>query len=365
MINILYIINSLAYGGTERQLIQLVTNLDKSQFQPYVAALYPPTTSLQRSETVSIQLSFRSFTDKKIAQTVLRLHGFIREHGIDIVQTFFQDPHLLGAIMKCFLPIKLIGSFRDMGFWRTLSGTAKIRLTDFLYDGYIGNSEAVKLYSSRSFGIRPKKIKCIYNGFSFDDSAWDTPTALSGLLKPKVVGIVANLNRKVKRVEDFVAMASLVYSKMQDVRFVVLGNGHMKESLIEHARELGLAKAMSFLGSVQDPLRYIAGFAVGVLTSESEGFSNAVIEYMACGVPVVATDVGGNPELIVSGENGYLVPVGAPSLMAEKVLFLLENPSYAREIGLANREKVTRNYTVDRMVIQHQEYYRYILSGRA
>lgn len=362
MINILYIINSLAHGGTEKQLVQLVTNLDKSQFHPFVATLYPSTALLQTSDIISIQLSFKSFADIEFPKTLLRLHRFVREQSIAIIQTFFQDPHLLGAILKSFLPIKLIGSFRDMGFWRTLSGTTKIRLTDFLYDGYISNSEAVKGYSSRSFGIRPNKITCIYNGFTIGNSFWETPRTSSDHSEYKVVGIVANLNRKVKRVEDFVKMAFLIKSRMPGVRFAVLGDGHLKESLIKLSNQCGLGGSISFLGSVPDPIKYVADFAVGVLTSESEGFSNAIIEYMACGIPVVATDVGGNPEIITAGENGYLVPTGNPSLMAEKVLFLLENPSLARTIGLTNREKVVRNYTVDRMVTQHQEYYRSISS---
>ena len=109
----------------------------------------------------------------------------------------------------------------------------------------------------------------------------------------------------------------------------------------------------------------IARFGVGVITSESEGFSNAIIEYLACGIPVVATDAGGNPEIVTQGENGYLVPVGNPSLMAEKVLLLLNDRSLAARIGRLNRVKALRDYSMDRMVEEHRAYYTEIMEGRS
>ena len=363
-INILYIINELAHGGTEKQLVQLIRRLDRSQFQPHIAILYSTSAFLKELDIPSIQVDFNSFKDRELFRKILRLRRFARKHDIQIVQTFFQDPHLIGAILKCCLPLRLVGSFRDLGFWQTFMGRAKIRLCDFLYDGYIANSEAVRRYSSAAFGIKLGKIECIYNGFPYDECAALTRHA-SREADSKVVGIVANLNRKVKRVEDFVAMASVVKNKIPDSKFVIIGDGHLKEELVSMSGRLGLRESISFLGTVPNPVEYIPNFRVGVITSESEGFSNAIIEYMACGVPVVATNVGGNSEMIISGENGYLVPVGRPALMAEKVIFLLENPSHAQSIGLANREKVLRNYTVKQMIADYQTYYELILHGRA
>jgi glycosyltransferase involved in cell wall biosynthesis len=310
----------------------------------------------------SIQLDFKGFKDNTLFSDLARLKAFVREHRINLVQTFFQDPHLLGAILKCLAPVKLIGSFRDMGFWRTFSGTVKIRLSDFLYDGYIANSEAVKNYSSKSFRISPDKITRIYNGFHFSERPVPARSSFNQT-DPMVVGIVAGLNRKVKRVHDFITMASIVRATLPDTRFVVIGDGNLKEKLMGYSDSLGLKKSISFMGAVTNPIDHIMKFDVGVLTSESEGFSNAIIEYMACGVPVVATDAGGNSEIVISGENGYLVAAGNPAIMAEKVLFLLTNPSHAREISRANREKVARYYTVAGMVEQHQAYYQGILAG--
>jgi glycosyltransferase involved in cell wall biosynthesis len=360
-INILYIINSLARGGTEKQLLELVENMDGSEFKPHIATLYPSTAFVEDLDVPSIQLDFKGFGQKTLYSQMVRLKNFTKQYDIHLVQTFFQDPHLLGAILRCCSKVKLIGSFRDMGFWRTFSGTAKIRLSDCLYDGYIANSEAVKTCSARSFGIDPDKIKCIYNGFDFSKNIAQANSTEIDSEEPKLVGIVANLNREVKRVEDFVIMASFVRARAPDVRFAVLGDGHLKDDLLNLSVRLGLGDSISFLGSVLNPLDYVARFHVGVLTSDSEGFSNSIIEYMACGVPVVATDVGGSQEIITPGENGYLVPTRSPALIAEKVIFLLENPLKSREIGLANQQKVLCDYTIDRMVVQHQEYYRKIL----
>jgi glycosyltransferase involved in cell wall biosynthesis len=363
-IPILYLIDRLARGGTEGQLIRLVRNLP-SEFLPCVGELYsldgcsygPSPDLLDELRVPSIRLGFKGFGTKGLFHTVARLVRFVRERRVRIVQTFFQDPHLMGAILKCFAPVRLIGSFRDMGFWRTFLGTAKIRLSDRFYDGYIANSEAVKACSSASFGIDPGKIRVIENGL---DTDWAAGPIETGPEK-KTVGIVANLNRPVKRVEDFVSMASIVRAKDPDARFVVIGDGYLKEGLVQLSRRLGLDGSISFLGSLSDPMAEISRFGVGVLASESEGLSNAIIEYLACGVPVVVTDTGGNPEIVTQGENGFLVPVGAPSLMAERVLFLLGNPSVAAGMARANRAKVIDRFSLERMIGGHTAYYTDIL----
>ncbi len=360
-INILYLINELGYGGTEGQLIRLVQHLDRAHFCPHIATLRNSSRFLEQLNVPSLKLDFKGFRDTSLFSQIARLVAFVKRYQITLVQTFFQDPHVLGAILKCLARVKLVGSFRDLGFWRTSSGTAKIRLSDFFYDGYVANSEAVRNYSSVSFGIRPGKITRIYNGFHFNGKAASAhpPDATDS----PVVGIVANLNRKVKRVEDFITMASFVRGELPGTTFIVIGEGNLKEELIRYGNRLGLEDSISFLGSLPNPLDHIKKFKVGVITSESEGFSNAIIEYMACGVPVVATDVGGNTEIITPGENGYLVPVRNPSAMAEKVIFLLRSASHAGEIARANRERISQHFTLARMVQQHEAYYRSVLNG--
>lgn len=368
-IPVLYLIDRLAYGGTEGQLVQLIRNLP-GEFAPCIGLLHsspasdPVSPALLRELGVpSIRLGFAGFGKPGLFGAVWRLARFAREHRVRIVHAFFQDPHLMGAILKCLMEVKLIGSFRDTGFWRTALGAAKMRQSMRLWDGCIANSEAVKACAAGSFGIRASRIRVIYNGFDSRRGAMTGGGSLGEHGNGKTIGIVANLNRTVKRVEDFVAMASLVRAEEPDARFVVIGDGHLKEGLLQLSRRLGLDGSISFLGSLADPLPGIGGFGVGVNTSESEGFSNAVIEYLACGVPVVATNAGGNPEIVIHGENGFLVPVGAPSLMAEKVLFLMRNRSLAAEMGRAGRLKVLTEFSLEKMIDRHAAYYAEIARG--
>ena len=118
-VNILYIIEKLGMGGTEKQLLQRIHHVDRSQFRPHVCTLQQSEAYFEELDIPKLCLGFRSFTHPSVLALTAQLSRFIRRHNILIVQTFFQDPSLLGAMIKLIHRIKLIGSFRDLGFWCT------------------------------------------------------------------------------------------------------------------------------------------------------------------------------------------------------------------------------------------------------
>lgn len=354
-VNVLYIIDSLAHGGTEKQLVQLIRHLDPEKFRPHLCTLKRSEGLYDELDIPKICLDFVSFGRPAVVKKVATLSSFIRRHRIRIVQTFFQDPFLLGAMVKPFTGVKLIGSFRDLGFWRTPSETRKMRLAYPFFSGFIANSQAVKDHFVQRDGIRAEKIQVIYNGVDLAGFVPRSPESFDG--KNFVVGIVANLNRPVKRVQDFIQAAALVRREVQDAEFVIVGDGHLKGELETLARSLGLGGSITFTGRIENPAEVIRGFHVGVITSETEGMCNAVIEYMACGLPVVATDVGGNPELVVDGESGYLVPPAAPAILAEKIIQLARAPRLCRDMGERNAAKVHRLFPVSAMVAHQGSFY--------
>lgn len=287
---ILYLIDRLHTGGTERQLLELINGLDRDRFEPHVGVLnLPGGCHFDALDVPKFNLGFSSFYRPSLVQSVWRLIRYIRQQRIQLVQTFFQDPFLLAALSKPFHKARLIGSFRDMGFWRTRQQTVKMRLAYPAFDGFIANSKAVRDQFVAADGLDPAKFAVIYNGIDLAT----VPPRPAQPSSPPVVGIVANLNRPVKRVQDFVEAAAIVHRLKPDVRFCVVGGGHLQPTLEQRARDLGLGNAIIFIGLVDDPLRYIANWSIGVITSETEGFCNAIVEYMACGLPVVATAAGG------------------------------------------------------------------------
>lgn len=361
-INILYLIMLLGDGGTEKQLVRLIHGLDTNRFAPHVCTLLPSEAHFDELDIPKLELRFTSFVRFSIVRNLLQLARFIREHDIHIVQTFFQDPCLLAALLKPFHHrVRLVGSLRDMGFWRNRRENMKMRLAYPAYTGFVANSEAVKAHFVQADGLDPQRIEVIHNGI---DRA-DLPPVLpwGERQAPPLVGIVANLNRRVKRVGDFLAMAAVVHARRPDVRFAVLGDGWLREQLEAQARAAGLQDVVEFKGMVTEPLPLVRHFRVGVITSESEGLCNAIIEYMACGVPVVATGAGGNPELVEEGVNGFLVPVGAVEAMAEKVLTILDASDLAGRLAQNAAARAAADFSLERMVEKFQAYYQRIFTG--
>ncbi|SHI14751.1 glycosyltransferase [Desulfofustis glycolicus] len=359
--NVLYIIESMNLGGTEKQLCELINGLSANGVvRPHLCTLKPSSDLLDSINCPKIDLGTRRLLSLDIPQKIKKLARFCNDYEICLVQTFFQDPSVIGAMLKLLLPVKLIITFRDLGFWRTRLENFKMRLAYKRADGFIANSLAVKKHFSINDGLALDKIKVIYNGFDMTElEGYRSGSVEDGL---REIGIVANLNRPVKRVQDFIAAAALVRAKNPNVVFSVIGDGHLRMDLERFTDSLGLNQVVNFVGRLENPLEHIANFSVGVITSETEGLSNAIIEYMACSVPVVATNTGGNPELVLEGENGFLYPVGNVEVLADRILKLLDD-NVNQRIGRNNRERVASNLSLSYMVKCYENHYQDMLSG--
>jgi len=182
-----------------------------------------------------------------------------------------------------------------------------------------------------------------------------------------LVGTVANLNRPVKRVDLFLRAGALVLKEFPSVIFVVIGDGPMMKELKCLTVKLGIDKSVIFMGSVSNPLDFIQAFDVAVSSSDSEGFSNAVLEYMACRVPVVATDIGGTREVLKHMVNGILVATGDELRMAKAILYLLRDREKRLSMGILAQAQAS-NYSIEKMVFRYTDLYRHLLlhqTGRA
>lgn len=360
-IRVLYLIERLAHGGSEKQLMALIRGLQATRLvAPHLAVLQP-------DNGIDVALDVPRFTFGKgrlfSPATAVRLRAlaaFCRTHRIDVLQTFFQDPTLIGALLKIVRPVRLVVSFRDLGFWRNGVENLKMRAAYLAADGFLANSRAVKKHFTETDGIDPLKITVIYNGIAEARIARvpTMPTAAA----TAVVGIVGNFNRAVKRMGDFIEAAAVIKKRYANVRFVIVGDGHQKDALVRRCRALAIDDVVRFTGRVADPAAWMREFSIGVNTSESEGFSNAVLEYMGCGLPVVVTDVGGNREMVAQGINGYRVPVGDREALAASVVALLQNPSLRLRMGQDNIDTVRRKYSMDQMIDAHVVYYNHLVT---
>jgi len=354
---VLYCIEAMVHGGTEKQLAALIRTVDRGRVEPALCVLKPSTMDLQDLGCDVLELGFRTFKSPAAVGCLRRLRRFMVDRQIDVVQTFFQDPTLLGWLASVRTPVRArIASFRDMGFWRTPGKVAQLRLAYPNFDGFIANSPAVAQRIHELDRIPLEKIEIIPNGVA-------TANGVHSRNGVPVVGIVANLDRPVKRVDLFLEASRLIQNAVGRVEFVVVGEGHLRPALTAQAERLGLASSVRFLGRVERVAEEIQRFDVGVISSDSEGLSNAILEYMAAGVPTVARAVGGNAEAIVDGDTGQLVRDDTPESLSGAIIDLLKDEPRRSQMGTRARDVAEQGFSMAVCTRRHEDYYERVLAG--
>jgi glycosyltransferase involved in cell wall biosynthesis len=208
-----------------------------------------------------------------------------------------------------------------------------------------------------------QRIRVIHNGLPslppHPMGAHDRAQTLAAFaLDPSHAHIVAVGNlRRVKRHDVFIRSAARVLRRYERVRFLVVGDGVLRDELSALAKAEGVSHAVVFLGRQAEVLRLLLACDVGVLCSDSESQSNAIIEYLAAGLPVVCTNVGGNPELVTDGANGFLVPAGDCDAVAERILELLTDRALAMRMGAESRRIAGASFSPEAMVARTSDYY--------
>ncbi len=172
------------------------------------------------------------------------------------------------------------------------------------------------------------------------------------------------MNREIKRVDIFIRAAALVREALSEVEFWIIGDGNQRRNLESLAEGLGMLPHVRFLGRRADVENLLPSIQVGVLSSDSEGLANALLEYMRAGLPVVATDVGGNGEVVENGKTGLLVPPGNAEAMAEAILALLKDPARAAALGDAAKQRFTEKFAVESMLVETEQLYRQLCERR-
>jgi len=239
-----------------------------------------------------------------------------------------------------------------MGFgWRPLEYSL-LRATASAPDRIICVSEGVKQQVLSREYTDASRITVLRNGIVLppDAAPVSRNIARDNLEIPRdavVIGMVANLNRAVKGVNRFLDAIPRIRDAVPAARFLIVGGGPDEKPLREQARRLGIADIVHFAGFRRDVEACYSAMDISVLTSLSEGLSITLLESMGHGLPVVVTAVGGNPEVVVEGETGFLVPPGDPVAFADRVIRLAHDTSLRRQMGRAGRRRVEKQFRID------------------
>jgi glycosyltransferase involved in cell wall biosynthesis len=372
--NVLFIIDSFEQGGSERQAMQLLTQLHASgECRVHLACLQNRGSLRAEADQLGIgeihEYALNSFYDRNFVRQLRRLTHFINENEIDVVHTHCFYTNIFG-MTGAFLAGargRVTSKGETDGFRSPMQKRAE-RAAFRLSHRVIANCLVVQNQLIRE-GVSPGKIIQHYNGLDLERlkvrARLQREDALAEFGLPanrRYLSIVANLRNPVKDHPMFLRAAARVRAAVPDAGFAIAGEGELMESLGELAAQLGIKEDVFFLGRCDRVADLLFASDVGVLSSKAEGFANAILEYMAAGLPVVATEVGGAREAIVEGETGYLVASGDDQRMAERIIELLNDPKRARAMGERGRLIAAEKFSCDRHLQNTLELYDELLS---
>jgi len=342
-LNVLYAIDALHpeyAGGTETQLESTIRNADKDFVSPSLCVLRGAVTSDFKCP-VTI-LGVERLLGPGFFSAIWRLAGLMKRERIDVVHLSFFDSVVLGTLAARLARVPVIITSRR-GIRSLASRPAHVllvRMLDKLATCILSNSHAVKESVLEEEKITPSKVLVLHNGMVAPQGV-ALPAGEAKLMlgvKPGEfsVGIVSNL-RHVKGVDVFLRAAAEVVHEEPRSRFCIFGEGELREELEKLASDVGIAGAVRFLGFKRDAYALVPGFDVAVVSSRSEGCSNALLEYCFAGSAIVSTDVGGNPEIVTDCESGFLVPADDPVLLGKGILRLLRDSHLRTWLGAQAR----------------------------
>jgi glycosyltransferase involved in cell wall biosynthesis len=358
---ILQLIDSFDQGGSEQQALELTRLLhDCGKYEVFLASLKAE--GVLRSSIKNLKLGdvpsypLQSFYDRNAVTQLRRFVHHLRTSRIDLLHTHDFYTNVFGMTAGFLAGVKVrIASRRETNGLRSPRQQHVQRLAYSLADQIVANSSSVK-HKLLEEGINEERITVVYNGLNLErvtpPANVSHEAALRSLGIPGVsdsfkrfVTIVANMRHDVKDYPMFLRAAQRVSKVIPEVAFLLAGDGELQEPLKQLAAQLDLERNTFFLGHCEDVAQLLNVSDVCVLSSKAEGFSNSILEYMAAGRPVVATNVGGAREAIIENDTGYTVLSGNDTLMAERIISLLRDPAKARLMGKQGRRVVEERFS--------------------
>lgn len=362
--NILCTIDTTGPGGAETVFIELVKNLDRKKYNPYIIIkdkgwIYEE--ALKNGFHPEIIKMEGSFNIKYL----FKLIKFIRRNKIDLIHS-----HLLGSNVYC----SIAGTFCRVPVISTFHGTVdsnlngrmlkiKFRLINMGSKYIVFVSKYLKKHYLSYTPVSKQKSIAIYNGIDFNRFYNLTNKHLRKEIGYNdnniIIGSIGNI-RYSKGYGILLQAAFIVIKVYPQCKFIIAGEGHGKlyKNILAQSKNLGLENCVTFLGFSPDIENILSSIDLFVLPSITEGFSIAAIEAMAASKPVIATRCGGPEEIVIDGETGFLVSPKDPEALANGILSLLRNRSLAKKMGELGRKRVAENFTLEAMIQNYQELYK-------
>lgn len=357
---ILFLSTSSGPGGAERVISNLATSLDPARYRT-VLCLFRPGWLQERSQSRGVPtyiIPTHGMTDWCWA---LRFKRLLEQEKVDLIHAHEFDANTQGALVAALAGIPIVATVHGKNyFWEKLRRRLAYRWVSRTAI-MVAVSENLKQFIIEKVGASPDRVRVLYNGVDLLShcDASDVEECRKELGVPQdhqVVGVVGNLY-PVKGHQYLIDGIPDVLAQCPNTSFVFAGRGQLEIELKEQVSRLGLDKRVHFLGLRQDIPRILALLDVFVLPSLSEGLSMAILEAMMAGKPVIATRVGGNPEIVVDGETGLLVPPKDSPALAASLITLLTNRPQSTQFAENGKRRAEGQFSLQTMVSAYQSLY--------
>jgi len=357
-VSVSFVIDRLSHAGTETQLLALLRYLDRERVQPSMCLLDGRdelSQSLTPADCPVLNLGLKRLMSPAAAVAASKLARFWRRHRVDIVVTYFLDSTYFAAPLARLCGIRRVVRVRNNdGYWLTRGHHRLSRVMGKLCHLTLTNSEVGCRSLIAADGLAHDRVRVLENGVDLDRFGESMPPDTT---RPVVrIGAVANL-RRVKNIDGLIRAAAAVCRADARALFDVAGDGDQRPALEQQIQGAGLSDRFRLHGAVSNVPDFLASVEIAVLCSHSESMSNALLEYMAAGRAIIATDVGSNAKVIRHGVDGLIVPPGDDSALARAVLELMTQPALAQALGASARARVAGEYSRRAMVGRFEDFF--------
>jgi len=367
-LNILHTESSLGWGGQEIRILEEAKGLKKRGYRVIIAC-QPGSRLSKRAEDAGIEVMTLSMKRTSYPSAILRLRRIIEDYNVDILNTHSSIDSWLASIAGRLSKRKpVILRTRHLS-----TPISKSLLSRILYKRLphrvITTGESIRKKMVEENGFDGERIVSIPTGVDLDvfdlrkvngtlRKEWDIPEDLP------VIGMVAVI-RSWKGHEDFIDAVQIVLKESPEARFFIVGDGPRREIVREYIRKRGLEGSIIMTGERDDIPQAMASFDIVVLPSyANEGLPQAIAQALSMERPVVASNIGSIPELVIDGETGYLVPPKNPSILSKKIISLLKDEQLRGKMGKAGRRLVTSSFSLETMLDRIEGLYEEVIKER-
>ncbi|MHA2032160.1 MAG: glycosyltransferase [Candidatus Kariarchaeaceae archaeon] len=361
-IRVMHLIHQLGTGGAENGIINLLNHINKEFFETSICAFVGNGTQTARLDQRVIrlfELDKRAGNDFTLPIRLWRLCRKWRPHILHTHAWGTLCEGIIGARLAR-IPVVIHG---EHGTIQQKAANICVQRMFWNFTNQILTvSKAHKENLTKTIGYPPSRIKVIINGvdtkrFSNVKKSESIRDFLGITEKDIVIGIVGRLV-PVKNQKMLIKAFAILARRYLNVKLILVGDGPLKNELFQLAASLGVSSRVMFLGRRSDIPEILQSMDIFVLTSISEGMSNTILEAMSSRLPVVASDVGGNSEIVKKDVTGFLVPSNNKNALVDALKILIENPVKRNEMGVAGRKLIEMHFSLETMVENYENLYK-------